>query len=90
MAKKYTVEEKVAIILESFTATNIAELCRRHGISVAQFHRWKDHFLEGGSKSLGESSKGNQYQKEIDDLKKLIGDQAIVIDTLKQRQRGRR
>ena len=90
MAEKYTVEEKVAIILESFIARNIAELCRRHGISVAQFHRWKDRFLEGGSKSLEVSSKGNQYQKKIDDLKKLIGDQAMVIDTLKNRQQGRR
>ena len=72
MPEKYTVEEKVAIILESFTATNIAELCRRHGISVAQFHRWKDRFLEGGSKSLGESSKGNQYQNEIDNHDYLL------------------
>ena len=58
MPEKYTVEEKVAIILESFTATNIAELCRRHGISVAQFHRWKESFLEGGSRSAGVIIKG--------------------------------
>ena len=37
--EKFTVEQKEQIVIESFTATNIAELCRRHGVSVAQFHR---------------------------------------------------
>ncbi|EQB71559.1 MAG: transposase [Thermoplasmatales archaeon A-plasma] len=41
MADKFTVEEKVQIVIESLTATNIAELCRRHGVSVAQLHRWR-------------------------------------------------
>jgi transposase len=39
MPEKFTVEQKEQIVIESFTATNIAELCRRHGVSVAQFHR---------------------------------------------------
>ena len=89
MPEKFTVEQKEQIVIESFTATNIAELCRRHGVAVAQFHRWKERFLEGGRKGLGESSKGNEYQKEIDDLKRLVGDQALVIDALKKsRQKG--
>ena len=84
MPEKFTVEQKEQIVIESFTATNIAELCRRHGVSVAQFHRWKERFLEGGRKGLGESSRGNEYQKEIDDLKRLVGDQALAIDALKK------
>jgi len=87
MPEKFTVEQKEQIVIESFTATNIAELCRKHGVSVAQFHRWKERFLEGGRKGLGESSKSsrrNEYQKEIDDLKRLVGDQALAIDALKK------
>ena len=76
MPEKFTVEQKEQIVIESFAATNIAELCRRHGVSVAQFRRWKERSLEGGRKGLGESSRGNEYQKEIDDLKRLVGDQA--------------
>ena len=90
MAEKFSVEQKVQIVIESFTSTNIAELCRRHGVSVAQFHRWKDRFLEGGSRALGESSRGNEYQKEIDDLKRLVGDQALVIDAFKKGRQGRK
>jgi len=87
MPEKFTVEQKEQIVIESFTATNIAELCRKHGVSVAQFHRWKKRFLEGGRKGLGESSKSsrrNEYQKEIDDLKRLVGDQDLAIDALKK------
>ena len=90
MTEKFTVEQKVQIGIESFTATNIAELCRRHGVSIAQFHKWKEKFLEGSSNALGESSKGNEYQKEIVDLKRLVGDQALVIYVFKKSRQGRR
>ena len=90
MAEKVSVEQKEQIIIESFTAANITELCRRHGISVKQFYRWKDKFLAGGRKGLAESSTGNEYQKEIDDLKRLVGDQALVIDAFKKSRQGRK
>ena len=64
------------------------KLCRNYGISVAQLHRWKERFLKGGSKALGESLRGNEYQKEIDDLKTLVGDQALVIYALKKIRQG--
>lgn len=41
-------------------------------------------------KGIAETSKGNQYQKGIDDLKRLIGDQALVIDVLKKSGRWER
>ncbi len=49
MSGKYTIEQKVAMV------------------------------IEGGSKALGESSRGNEYQREIDDLKRLVGDQAEMF-----------
>ena len=90
MSEKFTVEQKEQIVIESFTSVNIAELCRRHGVSVVQFYRWKERFLEGGRKGLGISSKGNEYQKEIDNLKRLVGDQALAIDTLKKSRQVKR
>ncbi len=53
-----------------------------------QFHRWKERFIEGGSKALGESSKGNEYQKEIDDLKRLV-DRSVIAALKKNQQRKR-
>ena len=34
--------------------------------------------------------RGNEYQKEIDDLKRLVGDQALVIDALKKSRQVRK
>ena len=47
-------------------------------------------FIEGVRKNLGESSRGNEYQKEIDNMKCLVGDQALVIDALKKSTREER
>lgn len=47
-----TMKEKLSTVLEGLKeSTNIAELCRRHGISQTSFYKWRDKFLEGG-KSL--------------------------------------
>ena len=70
--EKFTADEKVAIVMESFTSNNIAELCRRHGVSIVSFHKWRDKFIESGR--FGD----NEYQKENEKLKKLIGDQAYI------------
>ncbi len=90
MPEKYNVEQKYQIVVGSFISANLAELCRRYGVSVAQFHRWKERFLEGERRGLAKSPNGNDYQKEIDDLKRLVGDQALVIDAFKKSQQGRR
>ena len=83
MAENFTVEQNEQIVIDSFISTNIAELCRRHSVSVAQFHSWKERFLEGGRKGLRESSRGNEYQKGIDDLKRLVDAQILVISEKK-------
>ena len=75
-----------AIVMESFTSNNIAELCRRHGVSVASFYKWRDKFIESGKKGFYESGRSgyNEYRKENEKLKKLIGDKALVLDELKK------
>ncbi|MEM0135394.1 MAG: hypothetical protein QXU18_09265 [Thermoplasmatales archaeon] len=44
MSEKYIVKHKKQIVIESFIATNTAELCGWHGVSFAQFHRCNDLF----------------------------------------------
>jgi len=88
--EKFTADEKVAIVMESFTANNIAELCRRHGVSVSNFYKWRDKFIESGKQGFYGSGVNNGYEKENEKLKRLVGDQALVIDELKKNYRGRR
>ena len=88
--EKFTADEKVAVVMESFTANNIVELCRRHGVSVSNFYKWRDKFIESGKQGFYGSGGNNGYEKENEKLKKLIGDPALVIDELKKNYRGRR
>lgn len=88
MMEKFTVDEKVEIVMESFTANNIAELYRKRGVAVSNFYKWRDRFIESGKKGFYETSRGNAYEREINDLKLLVGDQALVIDELKKITEG--
>lgn len=73
MTEKFTLEHKLQIVIELFTAAKIAELYNGYSISSAQFCIWSEKLLDSERKKLSESSIGNQYQKEIDDFKSLVG-----------------
>ncbi len=37
--EKFTADEKVSVVMESFTSNNIAELCRKHGVLVSRISK---------------------------------------------------
>jgi len=86
--EKFTVDEEIAIVMESFKSNNITELCRRYGVSISNFYKWRDKFIESGKKGFYKSGGNNNYGKEFDKLKRLVGDQALVIDELKKITEG--
>lgn len=84
--RKWTVEEKLEIVLEGLKGVkSVAEICREHQISQSQYYRWRDKFLEGGKRGLANGIlDGNSYNAEIEKLQKIIGKQAIQIEILKK------
>jgi len=84
--RKWTVEEKLEIVLEGLKEKKpIAEICREHQISQTLYYRWRDKFLEAGKKGLiNGGSDDNVYKAEIERLQKIIGKQAIQIEILKK------
>ncbi len=47
--KSYSSEEKIRIIIEGMRGeTTIAELCRKEGISQANYYKWSKDFIEAG------------------------------------------
>jgi transposase len=87
--RKWSAEEKVAIVLEGLKGTrSIADICREHMIGQSQYYKWRDRFLEGGRSALN-ASKGNNnsaYKAEIEKLQRIIGKQTIQIEILKKTQ----
>jgi len=87
MAKKLSTEEKMAVILEGLRhEKSVSQVCREHGISQAQYYKRRDRFLEGTKEGLGNGkrSKVKQLKGKIEELEKVIGKQAVVIETLKK------
>lgn len=86
MSKKRTPQEKYNIVVEFFN-TNIsaAEICRKHNVSPTTFQSWKEKFLQAGKQAF--TSRGNttkNHAKEIENLKRIIGEITIANDVLKK------
>ena len=82
-----TKEEKARIVMEALTGnTSIAEICRRYNVTSSAFYKWRDAFIAGGTASLeaGKTSKEMQMQREMENLKTIIGDLTVANETLKK------
>ena len=88
MKSKYSAEEKFQIVMESFT-DNVtqAEICRRHGIYPVQLSKCREQFVLGGKSALSQRWNSDLRYEKIEDLKKIIGDQSLVIDAFEKRSR---
>lgn len=89
MSKKiWTTEDKIRIVMEHLnTNIEVAEMCRSHNLSPRTFYMWKERFLQGGRSSLagkGHERVNAQLQKEIESLKKIIGEYAVSNAVLKK------
>jgi putative transposase len=81
-AKRYTTEQKIRILREAEKAgQSIVEVCREKGISEQTFHRWKREF---GMMKLDQAKKLKELQKENARLKRLLADEILGKELLKE------
>ena len=86
---KHPPDEKLQAVMESLDRnTTQAEICRRYGIFPTQLSKWKQQFLEGGKDALSRNRRGDEREEEIENLKRIIGEQSLVIDAFKKRLQG--
>jgi transposase-like protein len=93
MAKpsRWTAEKRYQIVKEALSQKEpLVQVARRHQVSEALIYRWRDKFYEGGKAALAfDGRKGSQGEKaalerQVEDLQRLIGEQAIEIRFLKR------
>jgi len=86
--KNWTAEEKLHIVLAMLkNIETVTEICRRHQVSATQLYHWRDQFLEGGKKALGDgrTKQGRDtLAEENRKLKELVGSQALIIEAQKK------
>jgi transposase-like protein len=91
MKKKRHTPEQIVRKLRSASeelarGTSIEEVCRKLEVSVATYHRWNKEY--GGAKT-GTVKRLKELEKENARLKKLVADQALDMDMLKEIARGK-
>jgi len=86
--KRRKIDPEMAAVLEGLKGeSSVAEICRKYQISESLYCRWRDKFLEAGSRALA-SRKGSGPEaagkSKIADLERIIGKQAVKIEILKK------
>ena len=76
----------MAAVLEGLKGeSSVAEICRKYQISESLYYRWRDKFLEGGSRALSFRNGPEAAGKaKIAELERIIGKQAVKIEILKK------
>jgi putative transposase len=64
---------------------SVEEVCRHLEITTSTWHRWRNQF--GGMKAQ-DAKKLKELEKENSRLKKIVADQALDIDMLKELAEG--
>ena len=90
MKRKYRKPEQIVKLLRDAQAKltegqSVEDVCRQLGISDGTYYYWRKQY---GKMEIDEVKRLKELQKENSRLKKLVADQALDIDILKETLRG--
>ena len=78
---RFTEEQIVRVLQEQEHGAALGELCRKHGVSEQTFYRWKRKF---GGLEVGEAQRLKALEEENARLKRLVADQALDNQMLRE------
>lgn len=74
-------EEQVVVILREGAGMKVREVCSKYNISEQTYYKWKRKY---GGMEVSEVRKMRAMSEEMSRLKRIIADQAVQIDILKE------
>ncbi len=77
---RFTQEQIIGILKEGEAGAKAADLSRRHGISEATYYSWKSKY---GGMEVSEAKRLKALEEENRRLKRLVAEQALDIQLLK-------
>ena len=87
MKKRYTEEQIIAVLREAErSGREIRAVVRKHNISEQTFYRWRAKY---GGMEVSDARKLKGLETENAKLKKLLAEQLLVIEGLKDFNRGK-
>jgi putative transposase len=78
--KRYTEEQIIGVLKEGEAGMAVPDLLRKHGISQQTYYRWKSKF---GGMEVSDAKRLRSLEEENRRLKRLVADQALDIQMLK-------
>ena len=78
--KRFTEEQIIGVLKEAESGLPPPDLLRKHGISQGTFYRWKAKY---GGLDVSEARRLKSLEDENRRLKRLVADQALDIQILK-------
>jgi putative transposase len=78
---RYTEEQIIRMLRELESGTSIAEVCRRYGVSEQTVYRWRSKY---GGLGTAEIQRLRELEAENSRLKRIVAQQALDIDGLKE------
>jgi putative transposase len=79
--KRFTTEQIIGVLKEADSGMPVKELCRKYGMSEATLYNWKAKY---GGMAISEARRLKDLEEENRRLKKLVADQALDIQMLKE------
>jgi putative transposase len=78
--KRFSEDQIIGVLKESEAGTPTKELCRRVGITVTTFYRWKAKF---GGMEVSDARRLRQLEDENRKLKHIVAELTLDIAALK-------
>ena len=83
---RFSEEQIITILKQAEGGLPVSELTRQHGISEGTYYRWKSKY---GGMELSDAKRLKQLDDENRRLKRLVADQALDIQILKEVASGK-
>jgi len=84
-AKGHTTEQIVSVLrqveVEMASGKKVDEACKSAGVSVNTYYKWKNNY---GGLNISEAKHLRELESENSRLKKVVAEQAIDIDILRE------
>ena len=77
---RFSEEQIIGVLREQEAGLQVAEVCRKHGISQPTFYAWKAKY---GGMGVSDARRLKQLEEENAKLKKLLAEAMLDVSVLK-------